>query len=131
MYSKCGEGSDLEYDFDEESAICELIEAGIVFIGGKSGPFFRCGDESGAQVGLWVNCNDLWAWATADAEPLAIDDIEPLYVTMCNPARFSFQRWAALRYRRLPMPEIVLDMKSVGVWDDALGALERETAARQ
>lgn len=111
-----------EYDFDDELAIGEMLAEGTVFLGGKAGPFFECEDDAdrGGHAALWINCNDLWMWACADAEPLCEEDVEPLYIATCCPRRFSIIRWTCLRFQRPPMPEIIADMKTAGVWDEEM-----------
>lgn len=99
--------------FSESVAIAEMLMENVLF----------SGEGYGEEVALYINFYDIFV-PVADDEVLCSKDIEPLYVATCNPAPFSFERWAALRYKRLPMPEIVTAMREAGVWDKELSALE-------
>jgi len=116
----------IEYDFDAGKAVGEMLEAGVIFLGGEAGPFFECDPDDpdrGGQAALWINCNDLWAWALTDAEPLCMEDIEPLYIAVCNPGRFAIAKWICLHFKRPPMPEIIHDMREAGVWGEEMEGL--------
>lgn len=107
-----------DYYFDYGDAVASLLSDEAVFVGGMS-PFIK-GDNDEHHATLWINCNDLWAWALADAMPLEMRDIEGIYVACANPAPFSFVSWICKRYRRRPVPEIARDMKAAGVWDEEM-----------
>lgn len=106
----------LEYDFDAEAAIGQLFEDGAIMLGGAESPFFE--PRPGSATTIWINCNDLWALATADAERLDWCDIESFYQASCDPRPFALTKWICARFSRRPMPEIIRDMKAAGVWEE-------------
>lgn len=110
-----------EYLFDKEFALIELILGDCVFIGRGDTPFFEAGEgEAPSPLAIWFNCNDLWAWACADAEIMNYEDIEGYYIAMCDPRPFAITKWICKKFGRRPMPEIIRDMQRDGVWDEEM-----------
>ncbi len=65
---------------DENAALAEMLAAnGVLFVGGEQGPFFHGPNEEAKPAEIWINCNDMFAWGCADAEPLPHDKIGEFY----------------------------------------------------
>jgi hypothetical protein len=73
---------------------------------------------------LYVNCNDLFYWGTADAESLPNDEIGNLYRMHMNNKKWGSSKWCCLKRKLRPQVPIVEDMKKDGFWDAELEALE-------
>lgn len=110
-------------DFSEETALSELLASdATLFIGTvQGGPFFT--GSPGGQMTLYVNCNDLFMWACADAEPLSPDDILPLWRAWKADPKHGTSKWACVRRGMQPQKPVVKMMKEDGAWDAAMEAL--------
>lgn len=113
-----------EIYFEETEAIAELLLAETLFLGGKGGPFFEVdGDQEVAAI--YVNCNDLWMWACADAEPLPMSEIENLYKMWVADPKWGTWKWACKKRNLAPQRPIVKDMKKDGAWCDEMKSLPK------
>lgn len=72
---------------------------------------------------LFVLCNDLFYWATADGEPLPNSEIGNLYKLHMANKRYGSIKWCCLRRNLRPQVPIVARMKEAGYWDAELEAL--------
>jgi hypothetical protein len=104
---------------DEELALAELLAAGVLFW--NTGRF----DEEETVV-LFVNCNDLFAWGCADAEPFTSDEIPDLYRAWKS-GPWGVDKWCGRRRNQEPQEPVVKRMKAEGVWDAAMEALGTNT----
>jgi len=76
---------------------------------------------------LYVNCNDLFYWGTADAESLPNSEIGNLYrMWKANP-KWGVDKWCCLRRKLRPQIPIVEMMKKDGFWDEELESLPAPT----
>ncbi|MCP4741442.1 MAG: hypothetical protein GY871_04325 [Actinomycetales bacterium] len=84
-------------------------------------------------VGLYAMCNDAFDYACADAEPLPqigfSDDLEApfwdLYDAFREHGWSGLIRWVALRRNRRPLKPHEDRLKTAGLWDERMEALER------
>ena len=112
--------------FDPREALAELMaEDGMLFLAGTCGPLMEPegGDTSNEPASVWVNCNDNWFWACADAEPLPIQEIESLYNEWKADPKWGSHKWACKRRNLRPQVPIVKAMKKDGTWTDEMEAL--------
>jgi hypothetical protein len=61
----------IKYEFLTE--LFDILSDGTLFVNTSNGPFFD-GDDDNAH-GVSINCNDMFYWATADAEAITGDDL--------------------------------------------------------
>lgn len=110
-------------EIEEESALAELLLAHICLIPETDYHAPWSGMEDSCAV--VVNCNDLFWWATADAEPLPYSEILNLYQAWKADPKWGFAHWACLHRGLRPQAPIERDMRTDGAWSDALEALPR------
>ena len=86
-------------------------------------------------IGVAVNANDIFMWASADAESITctpesdfdqVDEGNGLYTYLreylANP-RWATIKWVALRRNMAPQSPIVKDMIAAGAWDERMQKL--------
>ncbi len=110
-------------DLVEDDALAMLLLAGHIFVLPADAHY----DNRLEAAGMYVNCNDTFFWATADMEPLPVDEIGNLY-KLCfdkdgNPLRFGSTVWACLRRKMRPQHPLEKMIKKVGAWTKELEAL--------
>ena len=108
-------GKDGKQRFLIDDALAVLLADGDVFINT---------DKDGRLV-LYMNCNDVFAWACADGEPLEYSEIEAFY--RASRDKWGSTKWVCVKRNQQPQPPIVRDMKKEGAWDDVMEALPANT----
>ena len=101
--------------FEVEDALAVLLADSDVFINA---------DKDGKLV-LLMNCNDVFAWACADCEPLEYSEIEQLY--RASRDKWGSTKWVCVKRNQQPQPPIVKDMMKEGAWDETMEALPSNT----
>jgi hypothetical protein len=112
--------------FEAEPALALLLINDVVFLNSHWGK----GDWPEAArktTSLNVNCNDIFAWACADAEPLQYDDIETVYRMWRSDPAWGAAKWCAIRRNQKPQPPVIAAMKKAGSWDDMMDRLGENT----
>ena len=122
---------------DEERALAQLLLDGVLFCNEREtveydykvvdGKLF-VDDNKPTTKGepttvLYVLCNDLFWWATADAERLPNSEIGRLYKMHMANKQYGADKWCCLRRKLRPQVPIVERMKKDGFWDAELEAL--------
>lgn len=72
---------------------------------------------------VFVACNDVFAWATADGDDLPNDEILPLYKLWRENADWGPAKWSCLRRKEKPQRPVEKRMRQAGIWDEAMEAL--------
>lgn len=142
--------------FDEEKALSQLLADGVLFANsrkyleikwvqkpgvevpkdgvpmGKLGEFydFVDGPPQPETIVLFVNCNDVFAWACADAEPIMLSELRALYDRWRANRSWGAIQWCCLKRGVRPQAPVLKDMKAAGMWDEALEALPVREARR-
>jgi hypothetical protein len=106
---------------DEDTALAFLLARGVCFVSGQD--YIAPWDANERTCAIVVNCNDLFWWGTADAEPLPQGEIEPLYRAVKASPRWGADKWCCLRRKFRPQVPVVKRMKEDGFWDAELEAL--------
>ncbi len=117
--------------FMEEDALAYLLKEDVLFFNtreyitpdwdknkrkeGEERKLEICGET----IVLFVNCNDTFAWACADAECICEDEIEDLYV-FCKMYKFGSDRWVCLKRNEKPQKPLVDMMKKENEWDELM-----------
>lgn len=107
--------------FNEELAVAILLANDVVFISGQDYKAPWAPEEKSCAV--VVNCNDVFYWACADAEPLPQGEIETLYKMWKANPKYGADKWCCLRRNLRPQVPLVEMMKKDGFWDAELEAL--------
>lgn len=111
---------------DEDKMIAHMLLGGDLWTReasatiNKGSPYECSHDESTC---VYVNCNDLFAWGCADAEPLPHDEVVPLFMLWHENARWGSTKWCCFRRNEQPQAPIARDMKAAGVWCGRMEAL--------
>lgn len=111
-------------DLDTADMLAEMLRVpGLLFVAGQNGPFFYESDGDKAPAAIFVNCNDLFAWACADAEPLPMSEINNLYAMEREHRPHGASIWACLRRGMRPQGPVEKKMREAGAWTDEMEAL--------
>lgn len=105
-----------------EDALIYLLEQEEIFCNSRR---YLCpfdGIQPSTTV-LFVNCNDVFAWGCADAEPLPVDEIAALYRMVKADPVYGSTKWCCKRRNEKPQPPLQGRMKEDGAWDDELEGL--------
>ena len=70
--------------FDEEEALSVLLKNGVLFCNERKYSREKDGKTEGSTIVLFVICNDIFAWACADAEDLPLNELPNLYKMWLN-----------------------------------------------
>ena len=104
--------------FEIETAIAEMLMDDVLLIGD-----FIIGGNDTHQLTISVLCNDTFAWATADSEPLSYHEVEPLYQMWLEDKMYGPVRWCCLKRKMRPQEPLIRVMKEAGRWTDDLEVL--------
>ena len=115
-----------EMMFEDAKALARLLAEEVIFL--NSHWWEKDWPERAQKVAsLNVNCNDIFAWACADAEELEHDEIQALYDLWLADRRWGAAKWCAIKRRQKPQPPVVAAMKKDGAWDACMEALGENT----
>ncbi len=101
------------YEFIYEKALKLLLVADIIEV-------FE-GDDGNIRIN--VNCNDVFAWALADSQPLTYDGIEQLWNMFNIEGHWGITKWCCIQRQSKPQLPVLNDMKKDGCWDETMEAL--------
>lgn len=112
VFSTYGFGkSPKEIFFDEEEAIAQLIQNGIIFVN--------------YSTGLYVNCSDVFAWALAEGEHINDEaDLKDLYEYAMTYHTYGSTIWCCIRRGEKPQASVAKRMKEVGAWPPIIDTLK-------
>ena len=107
---------------DEEAALSTLLREEKLFCNGRDYLDID-GSSAGETTVLFVLCNDLFVWGSADAESLPHDEIGNLYKAWEQDKAWGTDKWCCIRRNMKPQKPIEKAMKRAGVWDSVMEAL--------
>jgi hypothetical protein len=116
--------------FIEEYAIEELLKEDILFCNSREFIERDFKDKSKYTIEestlvLFVNCNDLFMWACADAEAIDLDGLKELYDMWLIDPEWSVSKWCCYKRNLQPQGPIIEAMKAAGVWDEKMESLDK------
>lgn len=80
------------------------------------------------EIHLLANCNDLFFWACADAEPVSLEDLDEYYDACYDkkgkPIPYGNDIWCCRKRNMQPQKPIRDRMKKAGYWTDELESME-------
>ncbi len=108
--------------FYEEGAIAELLDDDVLFANSRK---YLCTDGSTRPdtMVLFVNCNDVFAWACCDAEEVAMRELRALYTAWTANRTWGPARWCCIKRNQKPQRPVEQAMREAGAWDDVMDAL--------
>lgn len=113
---------------DNERALACLLHDGVCFTNERPyfHPFKQSPDRSAADgntVVIYVNCNDVFMWACADAEDLPQSEIGNLYRMWEADKKWGPIKWCCQQRDLQPQKPMADAMKAEGSWDDEMERL--------
>lgn len=104
---------DGEEEFEREVALAVLLEANVIFLNNywwkKSWP-----EDARKATALCVNCNDIFAWACADAEEIFVDELDSLYKMWLKDKTWGAALWCIQRRNLMPQKPVADAMIKAG-----------------
>jgi len=114
-------------DIMEEIILAKLLLDGILFVGDfNTGPFFE-NDKPESTTCVWVNCNDVFAWACADCEPITTAELPELYKMHKSDTSWGSIKWCCKKRNLQPQDPMIDMMKEQGAWDEMMKSLPKNT----
>lgn len=117
---------DPEY-VNENLAMACLLAADICYMIPRNGNI-RLGKPE-YTAAIFVNASDIFAWGSADGEPIKTADGDPgseiiaLYKCWKENEQWGFAKWLCLKRNEQPQRPVKEKMIESGVWNDQLEAL--------
>ena len=116
-----------EIYFDEDEAILQLLAEGILFSNYRT----HSSDDKkltndGKTIVLFLNCNDVFAWACADAEDVSsIEELKSLY-DYCEKygAWEGSTIWVCMKRKQKPQSPVEKMLKDNNTWPIELDTIE-------
>lgn len=102
--------------FMEEGALAELLDASVIYMSGSE-----------VNCTLYVLCNDVFWWGTADGEGLPTGEVENLYKAWKSDPKWGVIKWVARKRNMRPQWPVARDMVSDGAWDGHMKILPSRT----
>lgn len=104
----------------EEKVLAVLLLEGYIFCNeAKTDP----NDEKSWTTFVFANCNDVFAWACADAEHVTNDDLIELY--QLSRHKWGDVKWACKKRNMQPQKPMADDIKKDGCWDEVFESLPK------
>jgi hypothetical protein len=101
-------------DWEDAQALAILLKDEVIF---PNSIFYK--DKW--HITLYVLCNDLFAWALADAEEFGGTDVEDIYKFYKQLGHIGVSKWCCIHRNMKPQrPYIEMMKKQEGVWDDQM-----------
>jgi len=111
----------------ENDVLAYLMLRGEIYVTQAQVGGFPEGDgRNGLQVvSLMLGCNDMFAWACADAEPFSMADVPDIGKAYLADNKWGTLKWIMKKRNQQPQPPVIAMMKRDGAWDefcDSVGA---------
>lgn len=117
-----------EQHLDEGRAVAELLLDGVLFVNSRKYLCYDGKTERPATLVLFVNCNDIFAWACADAEQVEMKELLDLYQMHVADKKWGAAKWCCKKRNQRPQYPVERDMRADGSWDDTMEKLCRNTS---
>lgn len=114
--------------FDVEEAISQLLQDGVLFANSRK---YLCPFSKELQretIVLFVNANDVFAWASADGVEIKLEEVRALYDAHIANEIWGSTMWCAKKDDLKPQWLMAKDMIEQGAWDEEMEALSEEGA---
>ena len=108
---------------NDELALSILLKNNVLFCNERHYSQKPDNKSEGSTIVLFVLCNDIFAWACADAEDLPCSEIPKLYRMWEKDKIYGPAKWCCIRRNEKPQQPMIDYMKKDGVWDDTMEKL--------
>lgn len=108
-------------DFEPELALAVLLLKGEVDLNSH---WFEdtWPDEAKKSIGVYANCNDIFAWAHADSEEVPYDDLHDLWCCYVKDPAWGVAIWCIKKRGMMPQKPAADLILEAGVWNlDEMG----------
>ena len=112
IWSWTGSDGAVHEEFEDGLALAYLLKKEVVFLNSR---WWR--NEDKEQISVAVNCNDVFAWGCADAEPLPYIQIRPLYERVIKDPDWGAAKWCIEQRGQMPQKPVENAIKKAGLWD--------------
>jgi hypothetical protein len=104
--------------FETGLAVAAMLANEVLFV---NGPWHRddLPEADRAVARLLVNCSDVFAWASSDAEALPMAEIPRLYAMWRADREWGPAAWCCAHRRIIPQQPVAAGMSRAGFWDPA------------
>lgn len=110
---------------DHEAMVAHLLEENVLFVNGRRYVSNEKTNElsKNETLVLFLNCNDVFAWACADAEDVSYDELPELFRlyevnSYCGPTQ-----WVCVKRNQKPQKLIIDWLKLKNGWNEVMEAL--------
>ncbi len=108
--------NDNEPEMEGEMALAVLLLDRIVFLNAcwwkKTWP-----EDAKKMTALFVNCNDVFAWGSADAEELPYEELDNLYECYHLDKSWGPAVWCIKQRGYMPQEPVYDAIQALGIWD--------------
>jgi len=110
---------------DEELALVRLLSDGILFSNSRDYSLTLDGNlvNAGHTIVLFVSCNDIFYWGTADGENISHDEIGSLLKMHLDDPEWGSIKWCCKKRNLQPQVPVKLDMITAGAWEEWMNQL--------
>ena len=116
---KIDEANDLFFDMDGKDFVVESNAIAILSFYEVVFPYYKDG-----HMCLAVNCNDVFAWACADAESIeSEEELIALTKEVIKDTKYGSVKWVAKKRNCKPQRPLINVMKSDHLWCDEMESL--------
>jgi hypothetical protein len=98
--------------FDHQLALARLLVDERVVLNRK---WWEPGKER--EWAVAAICNDVFAWASADAEPIDFDELRAVYEHHMADPLYGVEKWCIKKRGMMPQTSYVTALKQAGKWD--------------
>ncbi|MFA5132503.1 MAG: hypothetical protein WC444_04265 [Candidatus Paceibacterota bacterium] len=110
--------------FNEEKALIELLNEGVCFFGSSWDPHKDTSEEGAFLcIGVFLNMNDTFGWATAEGESFDHYDVEDIYRLWKSKGGDGVVEWVCLKRKLQPIRPVKDSMIKAGHWTEELEKL--------
>lgn len=111
-------------EFDNGKALAYLLMCEKVFINDYRRVIDKKTQEEFVVTSILVNCNDVFAWACADAEEITSKELKELYYYVKKDMDYGSIVWCIKKRNMMPQKPVYDMIKRAGIWD--LDSMELE-----
>jgi len=125
-------GTNREYSFiidnkkywNEEALLAYLLDEELVFCNSRKYVSID-GKVMSCTTVIFMSCNDVFSWGTADVENIEPDEFHELYELHEENKIWGPTKWACKKRNLQPQVPIIKAMKKSGYWDKELESLPK------
>lgn len=125
---KLKDAEDFEW-FDEELAVAHMLISGQLYLNSRRYLEHDWGSNSTPSQSytsvVFVSCNDVFAWACADGEPLPYTEIKDLFMLWHEDKTWGAVKWVCIKRNMQPQKPVANAMKKESKWCSVMESLPK------